>query len=152
MTALASQGAFEETGFTATLLEARTSLEDFALQMNQMLFLSFDVRFSFSLASVIFKILRRPQFKASAANVLRYLLTNAVSTLPVPADEATVLNEALGYVVALLPVSTTLQSYQRLLQEVCVGSNWLPKKEQFNHAELDRDQVPHVPFELSGCQ
>ena len=151
MTALASQGAFEETGFTATLLEARTSLEDVALQMNQMLFLSFDVRFSFSLASVIFKILRRPQFKASAANVLRYLLTNAVSTLPVPADEATVLNEALGYVVALLPVSTTLQSYQRLLQEVCVGSNWLPKKEQFNHAE-DRDQVPHVPFELSGFQ
>ena len=124
LTALTSQGAFEETGFTATLLEARTSLEDIALQMDQMLFLSFDVDFSFSLASVIFKGLRRPQFKASAVNALRCLLTNAVSTLPVPADEATVPSEALGYVVALLPVSTTLQSYQQLLQEARVGSNW----------------------------
>lgn len=151
VTTLASQNAFEERGFNATLLDARTGLEDISLQMDQMLYLSFDSDFSFSLAPVIFKGLRRPQFRESAVNVLRCLLTNAVATLTPPVDEATVPSEALGYFLALLPVSTTLQSYKQLLQEANVGTNWLPKKEQFERIE-DRDRVPIVPFEVLGCQ
>lgn len=150
LTTLAKQGAFEESGFNVTLLEARATLEDISLQMDQMLYLSFDSDFSFSLAPVIFKGIRRPQFREAAVNVLRCLLTTAVSTLPPPTDESTIPSEVLGYFLALLPVSTSLQSYQQLLQEARVGNKWIPKKDEFIRVE-ERERVPHVPFDLLGC-
>ncbi|KAI5118442.1 hypothetical protein M0805_000576 [Coniferiporia weirii] len=151
ITTLHKQGAFKDRGFTATLIEARSSLSDISMQLDQLLGLSFDSDFSFSLAAVVFKGIRRPQLRESAIGVLRCLLTTAVSTMPTLPSEAPVHSDILGYFLALLSVSTTAQSYQQLLQEAHVGADWIPKKETFNRSEDDGDQVPRISFDLLGC-
>ncbi|KAH8118768.1 hypothetical protein DFH11DRAFT_1839273 [Phellopilus nigrolimitatus] len=145
ITSLHNQGAFRERGFTATLLDARSSLEDISMQLDQLLGLSFDSDFSFSLAAVIFKGIRRPQLRESAVGALRCLITTAAGETPIHSD-------VLGYFLALLSVSTTAQSYQQLLQEARVGINWMPKKDSYNRFEDDNDQLPRVSFDVLGCQ
>ncbi|KAL5507799.1 IRA2 [Sanghuangporus vaninii] len=149
---LRQQNAFAEKGFTGTLLESRTCLEEIQVQLDQLLGLSFDSDFSFSLAAVIFKGIRRPNLRESAVNVLRCLLTTAVSTLPQPSADAPVHNEVLGYFLALLSISTSIPAYEQLLHEAQVGEDWLPKKDVIDHLEDTNDQLPHIPFDVLGCQ
>lgn len=151
---LSAQGAFKERGFTETLLDARLPLEEISRQLDQLLNLSFENDFSFSLAAVIFKGIRRSQFRDSAIEALQCLLSTAIATLPVPqsdAEDATVHPEVLGYFLALLSVSTTPQAYQQLLQDAAVGSAWSPKRDVFGRLEDDADQVPRVSFDMLGC-
>lgn len=152
VTTLNRHEAFKERGFVATLLEARTHLDDISMQLDQMLGLSFDSDFSFSLAAIIFKGVRRPSLRASATETLRCLLKTVVSTLPPSAEDETPIDgDALGYVLALLPTSTTPQAFKQLMQDSGAGAAWA-QKDSFERAELDDGQVPFVPFEVLGCQ
>lgn len=152
ITTLNRHEAFKERGFVATLLEARTHLEDISLQLDEMLGLSFDSDFSFSLAAIIFKGTRRPSFRSSATDTLRCLLKTVVSTLPPSTEaEASINSDALGYVLALLPTSTTPQAFKQLLLDSGAGVAWA-RKDSFERAEIDDGQVPCVPFEVLGCQ
>lgn len=153
ITTLHSQGAFRERGFTTTLLDARTNLEDISLQLDQLLGLSFDPDFSFSLAAVIFKGIRRPQLRESATQALKCLMTTAMATMSsTPTAESPIHPDVLGYFLALLPVSTTFQSYIQLLEAAQVGANWIPTKSTFGRLENDNDTTPSIPFDLLACQ
>ena len=149
---LRQQNAFAEKGFTGALLESRSCLEEIQVQLDQLLGLSFDSDFSFSLAAVIFKGIRRPNLRESAVKALRCLMTTAVSTLPEPAPGAPVHSEILGYFLALLSVSTTIPAYEQLLHEAQVGKDWFPSKDTIDQLEDADDQLPHVPFDVLGCQ
>jgi neurofibromin 1 len=137
------KGLFRNRAVSTVLLEARQPFEDATLQMDDMLGISFDTEFSISLAHVLFKGIRHSILKESAEDVLRTLLRISVkshhqlhgegasngihSILPV---------DSLGYFLALLSVSSSTTSYQRLLKEAGIEDAW--------HAEaglpdLDRD-------------
>lgn len=149
---LLGQGAFKERGFTETLLDYRSNLEDISRQLDQLLGMSFDSDFSFSLAAVMVKGFRRPDYRASATEALRCLLCTAAATLPKSEEaDAAVHPEILGYFIALLSVSTTPQSYIRLLQDANVGSVWFPKRDGIGRFDYDSDQVPRPSFDILGC-
>lgn len=154
LTTLHKQGALREKGFTSSLLDARNALEDISIQLDQILSIAFDSDFSFSLAAVIFKGIRRSQLRESAVQALKCLLKiAAASSEPVSrvgATDATVHPETLGYFLALLSVSTTPQSYRQLLEVAGVGPSWLPSKETSTRSEDEDDQVPRVPFDILG--
>ncbi|KAF8883153.1 hypothetical protein CPB84DRAFT_1817082 [Gymnopilus junonius] len=97
------KGMFDEYTVQDVLMEAREQLKDVTLQLDEMLRISFETSFSFSLAAIIFKGMRHTGLKDSAEAALRTLLRGH------PYEET------LGYFIALLPVSTTKSSYRRLL-------------------------------------
>ena len=116
------QGLFKNNSVENILLEAREPLEEVTSQLDDMLRLSFETSFSFSLAAIIFKGLRHSALKESAEAALRTLLQVTVAanglntaTSSVPEDFGT--HDALGYVIALLTVSTTPKAFHRLLRE-----------------------------------
>ena len=124
------QGLFKNNSVQAVLLEAREPLEEVTSQLDEMLRISFETSFSFSLSSIIFKGLRHTVLKGPAEAALRSLLRvtsrahsensgtyNGFKDSPCP--------EALGYFLALLPVSTTPKSYGRLLSECSVDDSWV---------------------------
>ncbi|TDL29911.1 hypothetical protein BD410DRAFT_780416, partial [Rickenella mellea] len=149
---LHAQGLLQERGFTATLLDARAPLEEISIQLDRLLGVSFESSFSFSLASVIFKGMRRPQLREHAAAALNCLLTTALSTSEISgSSDGTVHPDILGYFLALLPVSTTLQSYQQLLTDAGVGQDWFLADEATGRMEGENGQVPRVAFDLLGC-
>ena len=117
------QGLFKNNSVQNVLLEAREPLEEVTSQLDDMLRLSFETSFSFSLAAIIFKGLRHSSLKESAEAALRTLLqvTVAAHDVNVP-DHAS--HEALGYIIALLTVSTTRNAFHRLLKESELDSAW----------------------------
>ncbi|CAA7259350.1 unnamed protein product [Cyclocybe aegerita] len=123
-------GAFKETSVQAFLLEQREILEEVTSQLDEMLRISFETSFSFSLASVIFRGMRHSGLKESAEAALRVLLRvtsgahDANSEIPNGFKDSPC-PEALGYFIALLPVSTTAKSYRRLLKDCHVDDAWV---------------------------
>ena len=115
--AMEKQGLFKNGSVQDVLLEIREPLEEVTSQLDDMLRLSFDYSFSFSLAAIIFKGLRHSTLKESAEAALRTLLEVTVAS-----QEST--DEILGYFIALLPVSTTLKDFNRLLKESGFDSAW----------------------------
>ena len=122
------QGLFKNNSVSNILLEAREPLEEVTSQLDEMLRLSFETSFSFSLAAIIFKGLRHSALKESAEAALRTLLQVTVAAHEPdtaasggPSDIAT--HEALGYFIALLTVSTTPTAFHRLLKESKLDSN-----------------------------
>ena len=111
------QGLFKHSSVQNVLLEVRESLEPMASQLDDMLRLSFETSFSFSLAAIIFKGLRRSTLKSSAEAALRTLLQVTVATYDPKVSLDLITDETLGYFVALLPVSTTPIEFHRLLKE-----------------------------------
>ena len=125
------QGMFKNSSVSAVLLENRAGLEDVTSQLDEMLRLSFDTSFSFSLASIIFKGMRHSGLKDSAESALRSLLCVTAraheSNIDVPNGfKENPCTEILGYFLALIPVSTTQVSYRRLLKECIIDDAWLP--------------------------
>ncbi|KAF8806157.1 hypothetical protein BYT27DRAFT_7257565 [Phlegmacium glaucopus] len=121
------QGLFRNNSVQNVLLEAREPLEEVTSQLDEMLRLSFDTSFSFSLAAIIFKGLRHSALKESAEAALRTLLQVTVAahdphTSDRPSDIA--IHEALGYFIALLTVSTTPNTFCQLLRESKVDCKW----------------------------
>jgi hypothetical protein len=111
--------AFHEGSVGEFLLEGRIHLEETLGQLDQLLGLSFETSFSFSLVSVIFKGIRHSALKGAAEAVLRSLLRATVEAHQQAGSttEGTLLPDALGYFLALIPLSTTPKSYERLLRE-----------------------------------
>ncbi|KAG8218508.1 hypothetical protein J3R82DRAFT_4145 [Butyriboletus roseoflavus] len=138
-------GAFDENTIPNVLLDGRTQLEDTVCQLDRLLCLSFESSFSFSLASIIFKGVRHSHLKSSAETVLRSLLSVAVRCGEQPPEGAPyVLSpDALGYFVALIPFSTTRESYIRLLQ-ACRAEEFTP----VTRPSHDSDFVPRVVVDM----
>ncbi|KAF8450670.1 hypothetical protein L210DRAFT_3520995 [Boletus edulis BED1] len=137
--------AFDENTIPNVLLDGRTQLEDTVCQLDRLLYLSFESSFSFSLAAIIFKGVRHSQLKSSAETVLRSLLSVAVRCGKHPPEGASyVLSpNALGYFIALIPFSTTRESYIRLLQD-CRAEEFAPT----TRPSRDSDFVPRVEVDM----
>ncbi|KDR84288.1 hypothetical protein GALMADRAFT_87191 [Galerina marginata CBS 339.88] len=120
------QGMFKVNSVQVVLMEAREQLEDVTSQLDEMLRISFETSFSFSLAAIIFKGMRHSGLKDSAEAALRTLLrvTSGAQEEMVNGFKQTVRPEALGYFVALLPVSTTPRSYKCLLNDAHIEGAW----------------------------
>lgn len=138
-------GAFEGNSIPNVLLDGRVPLEDTVCQLDHLLRLSFDSSFSFTLAAIIFKGVRHNHLKSSAELVLRSLLsvTARCEILNAQGPTSGLSLDALGYFIALLPFSTTQESYVQLLQE-CQGEEFLPARSSSHQ----NDFVPRVSVEL----
>lgn len=122
---------FRYTPVAVYLLDARAHLEEDSVVLDQNLGLSFDTNFTFALAAIIFKGIRRPGGISEAAeSLLRTLLRVTMrwrDLEPIPNGHSDCLHpEVLGYFLALLPLSTSAESYCRLLKECHVDDVWLP--------------------------
>ena len=111
------QGLFKHSSVQNVLLEAREPLEPVTSQLDDMLKLSFETSFSFSLAAIIFKGLRHSTLKESAEATLRTLLQVTAASYDPNVSLNLMTDETLAYFVALLPVSTTTKKFNRLLKE-----------------------------------
>jgi hypothetical protein len=142
---LEMHGAFEGSSIPNVLLDGRVPLEDTVCQLDHLLRLSFDSSFSFTLAAIIFKGVRHNHLKSSAEVVLRSLLSVTTRCENQNGQEPTsgLCPDALGYFIALLPFSTTHESYVQLLQE-CQGEEFLPT----HRSSHQNDFVPRVSVEL----
>jgi len=138
-------GAFDENTIPNVLLDGRTQLEDTVCQLDRLLCLSFESSFSFSLASIIFKGVRHSHLRSSAETVLRSLLSVAVRCGEKPPKGASyVLSpDALGYFVALIPFSTTRESYIKLLQD-CRAEEFTP----YTRPSHNSDFVPRIEVDM----
>jgi neurofibromin 1 len=124
------RGMFKNEAVHSVLLESRIQLEEITSQLDEILKISFESSFSFSLASIIFKGIRHSGLKDSAEAVLRSLLSVTVRSqanddLPSGFRDS-ISADALGYFLALLPLSATPASYRRLLDHCNVDDAWLP--------------------------
>ncbi|PPR04649.1 hypothetical protein CVT24_011867 [Panaeolus cyanescens] len=146
-------GAFNEMSVQDALMEARAHLEEVLSQLDELLRLSFDTSFSFSLASIIFKGMRHSGLKESAEAVLRTLLrvTSWANTEKGGSDGGRYVPnpEALGYFLALFPVSTTPKSYKRLVQESNIDESWLSDV-GLSDVETDDSSIPRLTPEALG--
>ena len=143
------QGLFKNNSVQNVLLEAREPLEEVTSQLDDMLRLSFETSFSFSLAAIIFKGLRHSALKESAEAALRTLLQVTVAAHDPNESPDLASHEALGYFIALLPVSTTPKAFHGLLKESGFDSAW-----SLDGGIPDDDNedgyAPRVPTELLG--
>lgn len=150
------QGLFKNNSVQAVLLEAREPLEEITSQLDELLRISFETSFSFSLSSIIFKGMRHTLFKSSAEAALRTLLRitsrahsessgtyNGFKDSPCP--------EALGYFLALLPVSTTPKSYCKLLNDCSVDDSWVSEGGG-SDSEEEELGIPRITDVVLGVQ
>ena len=143
-----SQGRFEERGVSFTLLQERTPMEEISVQLDHMLSLSFDSSFSFSLAAILFKGMRHQNLKEAAGGALRSLLKittrckGGEGEMP-PND--TVYYDSLGYFLALIPLSTTHQTFRVLLEDANTNPE-TPKE----HKPAEGRDLPRMPLALLG--
>ncbi|CCM02314.1 uncharacterized protein FIBRA_04405 [Fibroporia radiculosa] len=148
-----NQRAFQQNGVAATLLEGRSPFEDVACQLDQLLGISFEASFSFSLASIIFKGLRHASLQEPAEAALRSLLSITVRSCGEieHADDGPggpICQEILGYFLALLPLSATVKSFRRLLEDIGVHQSWF--EQDFLSKGDDDDAIRGLPFALFG--
>ncbi|KIJ89590.1 hypothetical protein K443DRAFT_15964, partial [Laccaria amethystina LaAM-08-1] len=127
------QGMFKNSSVSVVLLENRSGLEDVTGQLDEMLRLSFDTSFSFSLASIIFKGMQHSGLKDSAEAALRSLLCVTAraheSNIDVPNGfKENPCTEILGYFL--------------LLKECVIDDAWLPEAGLAD--EDDDKQTPQV--------
>jgi len=115
------QGKFDERGVSSTLLQEHTPMaQEVSVQLYHMPSLSFDSSFSFSLAAILFKGMRHQSLKEAAGGALRSLLR--ISTRrkggegEMPPND-TIYYDSQGYFLALIPLSTTLESFKKLLED-----------------------------------
>ncbi|KAH9854976.1 hypothetical protein C2E23DRAFT_883516 [Lenzites betulinus] len=150
---MAEHGLFRERGVPATLLEGREPLEDIACQLDHLLGLSFESSFSFSLAATIFKGIRHSALRDAAEGTLRSLLKitvrSCVEVEHVDDGPGTpVCQDVLGYVLALLPMSTRIHSLKRLMEEANVDQSWLSEETLMTQDE--DDAVLRLPMGFLG--
>jgi hypothetical protein len=145
------QGLFKNNSVQNVLLEAREPLEEVTSQLDDMLRLSFDTSFSFSLAAIIFKGLRHSFLKESAEAALKTLLQVTVAAHDTNELPDLASHEALGYIIALLTVSTTPKAFHWLLKESKLDSAW---NIDIGIPDGDDDDVrtPRFTAELLGIQ
>lgn len=132
-------GHFQGGSVNEVLMDGRLYLDDTLGQLDQLLGLSFETSFSFSLASIIFKGVRHSSLRKSADAVLRSLLRITVnSTSQVSDDVDSVLHpDAVGYFLALLPFSTSPHAYKRLMEECDIARSGDDCDDSFPRVSLD---------------
>lgn len=154
MERMSEQGLFRERGVATTLLDGRVPLEDVAVQLDNILGLSFEASFSFTLSAVIFKGMRHAKLRSATADALRTLIRITVHSCGEPdhvdAPGAPICQEVLGYFLALIPVSTTTDSFKALLQDVDVHETWY--SEELLPTDPDDDVAVKIPSGLLGAQ
>ena len=142
-----SQRMFDERGVSFTLLQDRAPMEEVSVQLDHMLSLSFDSSFSFSLAAILFKGMQHQNLIEAASGALRSLLRITSQCKggegEMPPNDA-VYCDSLGYFLALIPLSTTPQTYKTLLEDA--NTNLDPTKE-LKPAE---GNLPQIPLTLLG--
>ncbi|KAM6496242.1 hypothetical protein JOM56_008948 [Amanita muscaria] len=133
---------FYTTPMHVVLLEGRIPLDEVSSQLDEILKLSFETSFSFSLASIVFKGIRHTPFRNSAQAALRSLLSVTMRSRQrsSPDQRNTTLSDALGYFLALLPLSTSGPAYRRLLEDCHVDDAWIPQP-----GIEDDEEENHVP-------
>ena len=141
---LERQGVFERCSVHAYLLAARESFEEITCQLDEILQLSFHDSFSFSLASILFKGLRHKSLRGAAESSLRTLLQLVSAHEVIPEHNARPPPETLGYFIALLPVSTSMITYHRLLEDARV--------EILVPASEDDERVPQMTLTSLGIE
>ena len=144
------QGLFKNNSVQNVLLEAREPLEEVTSQLDDMLRLSFETSFSFSLAAIIFKGLRHSSLKESAEAALWTLLQVTVAAHDANAPDLAS-HEALGYIIALLTVSTTPNAFHRLLKESELDSAWNIEV-GIPDGDDDDGRTPRLTAEVLGIQ
>jgi hypothetical protein len=166
---LQARGAFKYRTVSQVLYDGRVLLQDIACQLDNVLGLSFESSFSFSLAPMLFKGLRHAPLKASGEAVLRTLLrvTTTPPSLEVKNegkgddddedddDEDDKLDaryplhpDALGYFLALLPYSTTVKSHRSLLEDARLDAFWLPQEAS---DRIDKEEhIPRLSLDILG--
>ncbi|KAH6914612.1 hypothetical protein BKA70DRAFT_1180120 [Coprinopsis sp. MPI-PUGE-AT-0042] len=136
ITAMENLGHFRQQTVPKVMLEYRQSLEDVTNQLDDMLGISFETHFSLALSHVIFKGLRHGFSKDAAENALRCLLSISARTHSQFYDRtldgynSVLCSDVLGYFLALLPLSTSVAAYRKLLKECLVEDAW------YGHAGL----------------
>lgn len=151
---LDKQGLLDNMTLASFFFEARSPLEEVALQIDDYVGLSFETNFSFSLAAIIFRGLRHPQkrVQTSSASVLRLLLKFAARSAPTTSntspEEKSIPPDALGYFLALLPTVCRASALQGLLKDAGVGSTWLHVA--FRDADSDEASKARVPLQSLG--
>lgn len=142
---LEANTAFYGRTVPEVLFDARMHLEETLDQLDQLLNLSFDGNFSFSLAAIIFKGVRIAGLKGFAEPVLRSLLRITVQCNP-PAEQTIsgfINPDALGYFIALVPLSNTPQNFERLVMDSNVPGDW----------DVDQDGgVPRISVDFLGVE
>jgi hypothetical protein len=142
-----ARGSFRRGSMSYVLLKGRVPLEEIACQLDQLLGLSFESSFSFSLASTIFKGLRHGHLKSAGESALRTLLRVTVRSDNVSNTKGPLNPDALGYFIALLPLSTTRDSYRRLLQDCKLDASRLVEDPSDS---LDNNLVPRPSLTILG--
>ncbi|KAJ7094350.1 hypothetical protein C8R44DRAFT_384405 [Mycena epipterygia] len=141
---------FRHASVSTVLLEGRDPLESILGQFDTLLSISFDTNFSFALASVLFKGLRASIVKEAAESVLRTLLSVTMRPYVHEGEmngfRDTLSPDALGYFIALLPVSATHGSFRRLLKECNLGEPALPELNEID----DETNAPRIQVPLLG--
>jgi hypothetical protein len=143
-----SQRMFDERGMSLTLLQDRVPMEEVSVQLDHMLSLSFDSSFSFSLAAILFKGMQHQNLKEAASGALRSLLRitsrckGGEGGMP-PNDS--IHRDSLGYFLALIPLSTTPQTYKQLLEDA--NTNLDPSKDP---KPAEGMHLPQIPLTLLG--
>lgn len=142
------QGMFDERGVSSTLLQERVPMEDVSVQLDHMLSLSFDSSFSFSLAAILFKGMQHQNLREAAGGALRSLLRITSRCKggegEMPSNDV-IYYDALGYFLALIPLSTTPQTFKKLLEDA--NTNLDPTKEPKSTGRID---LPQIPLTLLG--
>ena len=153
---MARQGLFKNRQMSTVLLEARLPLLEIVIQLDDIMGISFETGFSFSLASILFRGIRSPALRPVAYKVLRTILRIAAESsdsrkhvdmdaaTPIPLD-----HDLLGYFLALLPFACTCRSYRELLKDARIGARWCPP---LSSAESEEEalSMPTVSTELFG--
>ncbi|KAI0040644.1 hypothetical protein FA95DRAFT_1647858 [Auriscalpium vulgare] len=151
---LGAQGLLRERGVAPTLLDQRAAMEEVAVQLDQLLGISFEDSFSFSMAAVIFKGVRPHFLRPTAVELLRSFLrvsSRATVDYDEPPNEGpggAIAPDALGYFLALLPVSTTPSAYRQLLMDANADAYWL--LDDGVDAADELGTVPRVSLDLLG--
>ncbi|PVG03445.1 hypothetical protein CPB86DRAFT_723065 [Serendipita vermifera] len=128
---LDEQGAFADIPLSNFFFEARATLDEVTLQIDEFVGLSFETNFSFALSSIIFRGLRHPQTRVQEScsslfhTLLRLASRNIGSVTGVPRSDRTITGDALGFFLALIPTVPTTASFQDLLREAGAGTIWL---------------------------
>ncbi|PFH50162.1 hypothetical protein AMATHDRAFT_80979 [Amanita thiersii Skay4041] len=154
MEKMAEEGRFVSTSVHDFLLGSRLPLEEVSSQLDEMLKLSFEASFSFSLASIIFKGIRQGGLRESAAAALRCLLRNTVRSpqrqrTKNPGEKNSAYIDALGYILALLPLSTTAATYRKLLEDCNADETWFPDDDD---EDDEQNRAPRVSLAFLGVR
>ncbi|KZV82855.1 hypothetical protein EXIGLDRAFT_778147 [Exidia glandulosa HHB12029] len=147
---LEEQGIFEDHGMAYVLIEAREPLMESITHMEDMLTLSFESAFAFSIASIVFRGVRHGSLRSSAEMLLRTLLQVNARTMRYMRNNPDGMHRpiddnSLPFFLALTSYSTTQESFARLLDDADAAPGWTET------ARLrSKDSLPVVSVDMLG--